>query len=164
VLVKFERLLRIINESGEKFIFLLDNIDKLSKSLEASKVKKFLDQLLEKCPNLQLILTCRNTSHQGESVLQLTGLLPAEAWHLFQNSYPTNISHQDCTNLAKTLPNLSHLPSPNKPPNYSTTALGQHHLFSLLQHNPHTIILTATLWHSFPTMSLSGLYHMTVEA
>ena len=30
--VKFEKLLHIVNNSGEKFIFLLDNIDKLFKA------------------------------------------------------------------------------------------------------------------------------------
>ena len=42
-------MLKIINESEENFIFLLDNIDKL---LQEKEVAKFLGELLEKCPNL----------------------------------------------------------------------------------------------------------------
>ena len=47
-------------------------------------------------------------------------------------------------------------------PVYSSTNLGEHHLFQLLGYNPQAIKTTAILWKGSENFTLVGLYQMIV--
>ena len=56
---KFEKLIEMINRCNENFVFLLDNLDMLIQDPE-QLFKEFVDLLMEKCPNVCVIITCRD--------------------------------------------------------------------------------------------------------
>ena len=94
-LPKLTRLITVLKNCGENFVFFFDNIDKLlsdAKPDEPRPFMRFVEQLLEECQNTKVIITCRDVTRQAsneEFSIHVEGFTEnrQNAWTLFQTNY-----------------------------------------------------------------------------
>jgi len=90
----FQSLLDFLVRTEENFLFFFDNVDQLFKKPRPDKryFIQFIENILQKCPNVKILITCRDGANQPSNMemsVKLEGLVKAkqDAWRLFQEQY-----------------------------------------------------------------------------